>query len=200
MASGTSTLVAAAGASIITAVGACLLAMGQVTMGAWMVTVGLSGSVVSVTYIVSGRRLWQAAANDYMEGRGSIGESSSVSTQLKGNMADTSLRRWVGAGTMPGNFGYMQATLPLVILEVTQTALTLRLRPRLLAKLTGMDALVIQPGDEVAITPVRSNATWQGIEIQVPGIPAYIFWTRSRAEILSCLENLGFSISPPRAN
>jgi hypothetical protein len=100
---------------------------------------------------------------------------------------------------MPGNFGYMQATLPLVILEVTQTALTLRLRPRLLAKLTGMDALVIQPGDEVAITPVRSSATWQGIEFQVPEIPAYFFWTRNRAEILSCLEKFGFSISLPRA-
>jgi hypothetical protein len=191
---------AGAGVTVVTATGACLLAVGQGQIGALMVIIGLGSSIISVSYIVSGRRMWQAAANDYSGEREMISRFPLPTTQLKGNMTDTSFHRWVGAGTMPGNLGYMQATLPLAVLELAGPALIFRLRPRFLAKLTGIQALVIRPGDDVAITPVKSKATWQGIEINVPGTPAYTFWTTSRAEILSSLENVGFTVSPPQAD
>jgi hypothetical protein len=89
----------------------------------------------------------------------------------------------------------MQATLPLAVLEVSGSQLTLRIRPHFLAKLAGIEYLVTQPGPGVTCAPVGSNSTWQGIEITGPERPSYYFWTNRRAEVMAYLLQAGFTIS-----
>ena len=96
---------------------------------------------------------------------------------------------------MPSRFGYMQATLPLAVLEVSGSRLTLGVRPRFLAKMAGIEDLITQPGPGVICIPVGSNSTWQGIEITGPERPSYYFWTNRRAEVMSYLLQAGFTIS-----
>jgi len=56
--------------------------------------------------------------------------------------------RWTGAGTIPARgFGYWQATIPLVIVELAGRQLTVRLRPALLARLAGAKTLTVVAGD-----------------------------------------------------
>jgi hypothetical protein len=89
----------------------------------------------------------------------------------------------------------MQGTWPLGILEVSRERLVLRLRPWIIAKITGTEPLVITSANQVAIFPVKSNLTWQGIEFRVPGQPSCYFWTKKRAEILAALPDFGFEVS-----
>jgi hypothetical protein len=112
-------------------------------------------------------------------------------------MAGAPQRRWVGSGAMPGNLGYVRATAPLIVLEVTGSRITLRWRPKLLAKalekLSGISALQAAAGDAIAIVPARS--WWQnGLEFRVPGSPSYYFWTAHWEEISAILADIGFTV------
>jgi hypothetical protein len=115
--------------------------------------------------------------------------------QMRVKMADSTAKRWVGAGMMPGSLGYMQATWPLVALEISDGHLVLRLRPWVLAKITGTEPLTVKPNSDAVIMPVRSNWTWQGIEIKVPMRPSCYFWTTNRADIMANLASAGFEVS-----
>ncbi len=111
------------------------------------------------------------------------------------NVESHFLGRWVGAGTLPGTLGYLQATIPLVVLEVAAERLILRVRPRALGRIAGIDRLTAAPGDDLVAFPVKSNRTWQGIEFRLPTRPSFYFWTRSRGEILDALTSAGFRVS-----
>jgi phage terminase large subunit-like protein len=92
---------------------------------------------------------------------------------------------------MPGSLGYMQATWPLAVLEISGGHLVLRLRPWVLAKITGTEPLTVKPNSGAVIMPVRSN--W--IEIRVPMWPSYYFWATDRDEIMANLTSAGFDVS-----
>jgi hypothetical protein len=113
----------------------------------------------------------------------------------RSGMADLALRRWVGAGTLPGRLGDWEATVPLVVLEIAGSRLTLRLRPKFLAKLTGVDPLAAEASGKIEILPVRPSWRLPGIEFRVPGRASYYFRARNRDEILSQLAGAGFKIS-----
>jgi hypothetical protein len=115
--------------------------------------------------------------------------------QKKVDMADNVPRRWVGAGTMPGSLGYMQATAPLVVLEVTTARLALWLRPGILRKVAGIQSLRAAPGDGTLIQPIKNNWSWPGIEFKRPESPSFYFWTRKRSEALEALAAAGFEVS-----
>jgi hypothetical protein len=54
--------------------------------------------------------------------------------------------RWTGAGTLPARgFGYLRATMPLVVVELAGPRLTVRLRPAVLAGLSGTRSLTAMP-------------------------------------------------------
>lgn len=106
--------------------------------------------------------------------------------------------RWIGAGTIPGRFGHMYVTSPLVVLEISGERLRVNLRPKLLARVMGAEGLMAG-ADDISIFLLRSNAVWQGLEFRPPGAPSYYFWMNRiagmRAEVVECLSSAGFQIS-----
>lgn len=77
--------------------------------------------------------------------------------------------QWTGAGTIPAcGFGYWQATIPLVVVELAGRRLTVRMRPALLARLAGATTLTAAADDGLQAFPVRSDAIYQGIEFRPP--------------------------------
>ena len=87
----------------------------------------------------------------------------------------------------------------LAVLELHNQSLTLRLRPRFLSKLISATSLEVEPGDTISVRPVRSNASWQGIEVIRQGEQSCYFWTFSRGEIMAALATAGFKILPDEA-
>lgn len=179
------------------AAGIILVIIGDGAAGAYWIAIGFCGTLITAVYLQRARRQRLELIRD--------GEESSESPEHRtsegrsASMADSGARRWVGAGTMPSSLGYMQATIPLAVMELSGRRLVVRLRPRLLGKITGTNSLEIEPASGVTVLPVRSNWTWQGMEIRVQGRQSYYFWTRKRAEIMAALAAAGFDISSEEA-
>jgi hypothetical protein len=104
--------------------------------------------------------------------------------------------RWTGAGTLPARaFGYLQATIPLVMVELEGARLTVRVRPAVLARLVGARSLNVTAGDGLQVFAVRSKATFQGIEFRPAQKSSFYFFTRQRGEVFAALASAGFSVS-----
>jgi hypothetical protein len=103
-------------------------------------------------------------------------------------------RRWVGSGAFPGWFGMMEATTPLAVLEVFGNALRLRLRPRVLGLMFGVEPLVAKATDMEEVFSV-SRLVRVGIGFRPRGGPSYYLWTSHRDEALSALEAAGFPVT-----
>ena len=104
--------------------------------------------------------------------------------------------QFTGAGAIPARgFGYVHATIPLVIVELAGTRLTVRVRPALVARLAGARTLAAAAGKGVQIFPVRSGATYQGIEFRPAMRSSFYFFTRHRGDLLAALANAGFTVS-----
>ena len=104
--------------------------------------------------------------------------------------------RWTGAGTLPAyGFGYLQATVPLVVVELGGARLTVRLRPAMLTRLIGARSLNVTAGDGLQVFAVRSNATQQGIEFRPAQKSSFYFFTRQRGEVFAALASAGFPVS-----
>jgi hypothetical protein len=106
----------------------------------------------------------------------------------------TVVRRWVGAGFLPGRFGEWGASVPAVVLEVAESRLTVRLRPKFLARLLGIAPLVSGPGSGLSITASRRRSWGWLIEFRRPDGLSYYFQTTaaSKDAVLSCLAEAGF--------
>ena len=103
---------------------------------------------------------------------------------------------WTGAGKIPArHFGYWQATIPLVRVQLIGEQLTVRIQPRWLGRLVGARALATVPTDGTEVGLIRGNATWQGIEFRPRHQPAFYFFTRRREAMLTALSAAGFTIS-----
>lgn len=109
-------------------------------------------------------------------------------------MADTAVRRWIGAGYLPGHFGEWGASVPGVVLEVAGSRLTVRLRPKFLARLMGVAPLNAEPGSGLTVTATRRRSWGWLIEFQLPGERPYYFQTTKLDEVLSCLADAGFEV------
>jgi len=104
--------------------------------------------------------------------------------------------RWTGAGMIPAHgFGYLQATIPLVIAELAGPLLTVRVRPAFLARLVGTRTLAAAAGDGLEVFPVRSGATYQGIEFRPAMRSSFYFFTRHRGDLFAALASAGFTVS-----
>lgn len=173
-----------------------MLVTGGVNTRDWLIVSGSSGVVVTALFIVKLVRRWKLTNNHRVEsvGNSAVGAEMSWGAQ----MVSGSSERWIGAGTLPGLIGYIYATSPLVVLEVAGEMLCVRLRPKLVAKIFGMEPLVADVND-VSIFLLKSDAVWQGLEIRVPEVHSYYFWINRiadmRAEIIACLSHSGFQIS-----
>jgi hypothetical protein len=110
---------------------------------------------------------------------------------------DTAVRRWAGNGYLPGRFG-LWGVSGLVVLEVSGSQVTVRLRPKFLARLMGVAPLCAEPGSGLIITVSRGLRPWGWyIEFQLPGVLRYSFQAGAarKGEVLSCLADVGFEVS-----
>lgn len=103
-------------------------------------------------------------------------------------------RRWVGSGSFPGWFGMMEATTPLAVLEVFGDTFRLRLRPRILGSMFGVEPLV---ANALEMEEVFSAARLVrvGIGFRPRGGPPYYLWTSNRDDVLSAFESAGFPVT-----
>ncbi|HUC12920.1 MAG TPA: hypothetical protein VMS00_00575 [Acidimicrobiales bacterium] len=102
--------------------------------------------------------------------------------------------RWVGAASVPSNLGRMNASTPLAVLELNGPLLTLRIRPQVLSKLFGVQALRVEPGGVEAIFPAKGRLRYPAICIRPRGEPPFYFLLGDRASILTTLAAAGFPI------
>ena len=83
----------------------------------------------------------------------------------------------------------------MVVLEISGDGVILRIRPRLLGKMTGIVDLRAGSSADVVVEPVRSNWVWKGLKFTIPGRPPYYFWTNQREAVVSDLLTAGFQVS-----
>lgn len=113
-------------------------------------------------------------------------------------MPDTAVRRWVGSGNVPGHFGLWGISGPLVVVEVAGSRVTVRLRPKFLARLLGVAPLIAELGSGLTVTATRVRAGWGWyIRFRLPGERHYSFLTTTarKEEVLSCLADAGFEVT-----
>lgn len=112
-------------------------------------------------------------------------------------MPDTPVKRWASSGYVPGHFGLWGITGPFIVVEMAGSRLTVRLRPRLLARLLGVVPLIAEPDSGLTVTTARvRTAWWWFIRFQLPGERHYSVETTAarKEEMLSCLADAGFEI------
>jgi len=114
-----------------------------------------------------------------------------------GKVRDATARRWVGVVHVPSKMGYTHATKPLGVLEVSQGRLRLWIRPAIIRAVFGVETLDVTVGQDVAVAPARRSKRYQlgGIEIRLPGRPAFYFWSDGYVEVLAAVAAAGFEVS-----
>jgi hypothetical protein len=109
---------------------------------------------------------------------------------------DKAVRRWAGNGYLPGRFG-LWGVSGLVVLEVSRSQVTVRLRPKFLARLMGVVPLTAEPGSGLIISVSKGMRPWGWyIEFQLPDERRYSFQVGAirKGEVLSCLADAGFEV------
>jgi hypothetical protein len=104
--------------------------------------------------------------------------------------------RWTGGGSVPGSIGRVHASKPLAVLELSATALTLRIRPKAIGGMFGAGSFTWIASDPVVLYPVRGR--WvsfnRGLAMEGPSGRCY-FLTFHPERILAALEQQRFPVS-----
>jgi hypothetical protein len=109
------------------------------------------------------------------------------------------VRRWSGNGYLPGRFGLWSVS-GLLVLELSGSQVTVRLRPKFLARLMGVVPLTAEPGSGLTITVSPGMRPWGWyLRFQLPDEERYSFQVGStrKDEVLSCLTDAGFEVKRP---
>ncbi len=102
--------------------------------------------------------------------------------------------RWVGAADVPGNLGRMHASVPLAVLELNGSLLSLQIRPRVVSRFFGMRALRVEPSEVGAVFPAKARLRYSAICIRPRSQPPFYFLLGDRASILTTLAAAGFPV------
>jgi hypothetical protein len=119
------------------------------------------------------------------------------------------IQRWIGAADLPSPLGRITTTYHVAVLEIIDGALTLRLRPEPLMRLTlRIQTLNLRPDEVEAVFPARSRIRIPAIGVRpLHGPPSYFLtaagplrWyfgriSSDRAEILAAIESAGFPVT-----
>lgn len=105
------------------------------------------------------------------------------------------VKSWTGGANVPGPMGRINSTYPLAVLKVAPEGMTLRLRPRIVARLVGASGFTATPSEMDLIFPVK-GWTSGGVGLVRHGAPVVYFFTRQRLAILNALVAAGFRVSP----
>jgi hypothetical protein len=91
--------------------------------------------------------------------------------------------------------GRVNATAPFGVLELDEGHIEVRLRPRFLAWVFGVDEpLTARPTDGVEAFPARGWFSRSGVGVLVNGRPPSYFWTRQRSDVLAALASAGVTV------
>ena len=118
-------------------------------------------------------------------------------------MPEPAVRRWASSGYVPGRFGLWGIGGPFVVVEMAGPRVTVRLRPRFLARLLGVAPLIAEPGRGLMVTTAKVRAGWGWfIEFRLPGELQYsvITTTARKDEVLSFLAGVGFEVPAAENN
>lgn len=96
---------------------------------------------------------------------------------------------WTGGGNVATGMGRMNATWPLAVLTVHEDALTIRFRPKLIARCFGMGPYVWHVGEVIVVYPVigRFLGLSRGLAVESRTTPLVYFWTQQPEPILTAL-------------
>jgi hypothetical protein len=102
-----------------------------------------------------------------------------------------------GSGSFPTVALRMHASYPLVVLELADGRLTLRLRPRLAGTLFGAQPLSVQPADLKLIYPIRGKrvVSVRGVGFRTPDNRDWYFFVSPVTDILTALHASGFPVT-----
>lgn len=89
----------------------------------------------------------------------------------------------------------MNATAPLVVLQLTDDRLIFAMRPRWIARLFGARTLTLRPTDLDEAFPATGMLRSPGVGLKPRDGRVVYFWTRRRAEILAVLQTAHFPVS-----
>ena len=96
---------------------------------------------------------------------------------------------------VPMGFGRLSATFPMAILEISDSTLVFRIRPRWVQALVGAQMLTVSAGDGTVLFPVEQLAGI-GVGVRPLGQPAWYFRSFSRGNILAAAAAAGFDVVP----
>lgn len=96
---------------------------------------------------------------------------------------------WSGGANVATDHGRMNATSPLAVMTLTQSALTLGFRPKLVGRVFGLTTSLWRPGEIVAVYPVRGRLLRfnRGLAIESTTLPLAYFWTKRPEAVLAAL-------------
>jgi hypothetical protein len=188
-------LACATGCILTLSAGAVTLVIGNKGLGWWLISLSLIGGVIGAGFIVLGQQSMARAAALSSQRSGALANAfADGKDPSKKTKADAVQTRWVGSASVPSSLGYVVVTQPLAVLEVRQTGLSFRVRPRLARTIFGIKDLVVIPGNGVVVFPARRLGA-VGVEVRIPEQPSYYFWTKRRNEVMATAASLGLEVS-----
>ena len=137
------------------------------------------------------------------------GETLAHPAVARSASASSAVQRWIGAADLPSPLGRITTTYQVAVLEIVDGALSLRLRPEPLMRLTlRLQTLSLRPDEVEAVFPARGRIRIPAIGIRpLQGPPSYFLtaagplrWyfgriSNDRAAILAAIESAGFPVT-----
>ncbi len=181
-----------AGFAVVVVIGSVFLAKGDKPAGVFLIVIGVVFAGFYVVLVFVWGLLRDPAAGGEATGRIVSRVPPSGGNWFAGRQAWT----LTGGGSLLGSFGRINATPPLLVLELSDVALTLRFRPRTMGRVFGAGSLTWTASDLVGIYPVRGRwvSGHSGLGIESPSGVCY-FWTFQTEGILRALEQQHFPVS-----
>jgi hypothetical protein len=181
-----------AGFGVVVVIGSVFLAEGDRPAGVFLIIIG----VVFAGFYLALVLVWDLFRNGSTSGEA----TGRIVSRLPLGGARLSVGHetwtWTGGGSLVGRFGRVNATVPLVVLELSAVALTLRIRPKAIGRMFGAGSLTWTASDLIGIYPARGRwvSGHSGLAIESPSGVCY-FWTFEREYILGALELQHFPVS-----
>ena len=90
----------------------------------------------------------------------------------------------------------MTTSFPLAVLEIDGPSLSLRIRPRMMARLFDTQTLKVAPAEVDVVFPCRARLRWPAIGIRCHGQPPSYLVTMNddRSTVLSLIAAAGFPV------
>jgi hypothetical protein len=177
---------------VIETIGSVVLAKGDKPAGVFLIVIGVLFTGFYLALMLVWGVLRDPAAGGEPTGRIMAWVAPGDGTWL----VEPQKWTWTGGGNVPGSIGRVNATFPFAALELSGSALTLRIRPKAIGGIFGAGSFTWMASDLVVIYPVRDR--WvrfnRGLAIESAAGLCY-FWAVQPEPLLAALERHHFPVS-----